>query len=103
MQAGTKTEARRFPRIRLEVDVNLDLRKASLIPGRTLDISEFGISPVLPTEMPIGEAVSREIRFPLELARVMAVVRNTKIFRYCFAFDRPDIGRDLIKKVPKQH
>jgi hypothetical protein len=84
----------------MEVEVNLDSKKGGLIPGRTVDISEFGISAVFPTELPVGESVRLQIRFPRELVSVTAVIRNRNIFRYGFEFDHPDIGRDLIKKLP---
>ena len=100
MHAGTKIEARRSPRIRLEVDVNIYSQKAGLVPGRTLDISESGISVVLPVELPIGEAVRLEVGFPREPVMVRAVVRNRNIFRHGFEFEQPSAGRELIKKVP---
>jgi hypothetical protein len=98
---GTKAEARRSPRIRLEVDVNIYSQKGGLVPGRTLDVSESGISAVVPVELPIGEAVRLEISFPLEPVTVRAVVRNRNIFRYGFEFEHTDTGRELLKKVPR--
>jgi hypothetical protein len=100
LHTGTKAENRRSPRIRLEIDVNIYSREAGLVPGRTLDISESGISAVLPAELPIGEAVKMEIRSRLEPVTVGAVVRNRDAFRHGFQFEQPGAGRELIKKFP---
>jgi hypothetical protein len=99
MQSGTQTEARRFPRVRLEVDVSLSFPQGGLVPGRTLDLSEAGMSAVLPVALLIGEIVRLEIKFPLEPVRVTAIVRNRNAFRYGFEFDQPGTGRELLKKV----
>ena len=96
MHTGTKAENRRAPRIRLEIDVNIHSQKAGLVSGRTLDVSETGISAVLLVELPIGEAVRLEIRSRLEPVMVGAVVRNRNIFRYGFQFEQPGFGRELI-------
>jgi hypothetical protein len=100
LHTGTKAENRRSPRIRLEIDVNIYSREAGLVPGRTLDISESGISAVLPAELAIGEAVKMEIRSRLEPVTVGAVVRNRDVFRHGFQFEQPGAGRELIKKFP---
>lgn len=100
MQVGTRKEGRRSPRIRMEVDVVVVSQKSGLVPGHTLDISESGISAVLPIDLPIGEVVRLEIRLPLEPVTVRAIVRNRNIFRYGFEFEQPDTGRELLKKVP---
>jgi hypothetical protein len=100
LQPGTKVEARRAPRVRLEVNLNIYSRKAGLIPGRSLDISESGISAILLVELPIGEVVKLEIRSRLEPVMVGAVVRNRNAFRYGFQFEQPGTGRELIKKFP---
>jgi len=100
LQTGTKAENRCAPRIRLEIDVNIYSQKAGSVSGRTLDVSETGISAVLPAELPIGEAVRLEIRSRVEPVTVGAVVRNRNVFRYGFQFDQPGAGRELIRKFP---
>ena len=100
MRTGTKAENRRSPRIRLEIDVNIYSQKVGLVPGRTLDVSESGISAVLPAELSIGEAVKMEIRSRSEPVTVGVAVRNRNVFRYGFEFDQPGAGRELIKKFP---
>lgn len=100
MQPGTKVDARRSPRIRLELDVNIYSKKSGLIPGRTLDISESGISVVLPVELPVGEVVKLEIMSRIEPVTVAAVVRNRNVFRYGLEFEQSGTGRELIKRFP---
>ena len=80
--------------------MNIYSQKAGSVPGRTLDVSETGISAVLPVELLIGEAVRLEIRSRLEPVTVGAVVRNRNVFRYGFQFEQPGAGRELIKKFP---
>jgi PilZ domain len=96
--AGTKTADRRFPRFLMEVDVNVYSKKNGLAPGRTVDISESGISAVVPVELSIGETVEMDIRFPLEATTVTVVVRNRNVFRYGFEFDQSKMGKELTGK-----
>jgi hypothetical protein len=104
---GTKSDARRFPRLHMEVDVNIYSQKNGVAPGRSADISESGISVVLPLELNIGETVKLEIKFPVEPATVTAVVRSRNAFRYGFEFSQPQggkepTGKELITRVPKR-
>jgi PilZ domain len=110
-KSGTKTEtkidARRFPRLQMEVDVNIFSQKNGVAPGRSVDISESGMSAVLPVELIIGETVKLEIRFPVEPATVIAVVRSRNAFRYGFEFKQPQggkepTGKDLVRRVPRR-
>jgi hypothetical protein len=100
LQTGTKVEARRAPRVRLEVEVNIHHSNAGLVPGRTVDVSESGISALLPVELAIGEVVKLEIASRLKPVMVGAVVRNRNASRYGFEFEQPGTGRELIKKFP---
>lgn len=95
---GAESEARRFPRFALDVDVNIYSQKDGLAPGRTVDISESGISTVVPIELLIGETVKMEIRFPLESATVTALVRSRNVLRYGFEFKQPETGKELTGK-----
>jgi hypothetical protein len=100
LQPGTKTEARRFTRFLMDVEVNVYTQKNGLAPGRTLDISESGISAVVPLELTLGEPVKLDIRFPLEPVMVTAVVRSRNASRYGFEFDQHGTGKELILKAP---
>ena len=104
MQLGTRTETRRSQRVRLEVDVTIYSREAGVVPGRTVDIGEFGISAVLPIELEIGETVKLEFQSALDRPLVEpivleAIVRNRNVFRYGFEFAQAGGGRELLKKL----
>jgi len=98
LHTGAKIEARRFPRVLMDVDVNIYSQRNGLAPGRTVDISEGGISAVVPIDLFIGETVKMEIRFPLESVTVTAVVRSRNVFRYGFECDQPKTGKELTGK-----
>jgi hypothetical protein len=51
---------RRHPRLELEAAVTVH-SESGLVPGRTLEVSESGISAILPVEPPVGETVELEI------------------------------------------
>ena len=62
-----ETENRRHRRLELETEVRI--RSANgFVPGRTLDISESGISAILPIELQVGEIVELKIKLPMALA-----------------------------------
>ena len=75
MHTGAKIEARRFPRVLMDVDVNIYSQRNGLAPGRTVDISEGGISAVVPIDLFIGEPMM------IERGHGSALLR-------CFADDR---------------
>lgn len=102
MQTPTRTEARRYPRVPLEVGVDIYSQQGAIVPGRTIDISESGTSALVPIELPIGEVVRLEIKLPSGPVEVVAVVRNRNAFRHGFEFVQSDIGRELIKEVRDQ-
>jgi hypothetical protein len=83
-----KTENRRHRRLELETE--LRIRSANgFLPGRTLDISESGVSALLPVELQVGEIVELQIKLPTTLATSRAVVRNRNVFRHGFEFLQP--------------
>jgi hypothetical protein len=80
------TEARRYPRFRLEVDVTVKSPTLGLIPGMSVEMSDSGMSAVLPVEVPVGEVVNLRISLPLGPVNQQAVVRNRNAFRHGFEF-----------------
>jgi hypothetical protein len=80
-----KGETRRHERLELETEVTVYLQ-SGMIPGRTLDISESGMSAILPVELRMGETVELRIKLPITVATVSAVVRNRNVFRHGFEF-----------------
>jgi PilZ domain-containing protein len=83
-------EARRDSRFRLNVDVNIDSPSIGSASGRTLDLSDHGLSAALPLELPVGEVV--QLNFTLRLGRVavFAAVRNRNEKRHGFQFVEPN-------------
>lgn len=58
-----------------------------MIPGIGLEISESGISVILPEELSLGEEIEFALLLPGGQLRASAVVRNKTMFRYGFEFD----------------
>jgi hypothetical protein len=70
----------------VEVIVRTD---SALLPGRTQDISEAGMSAVLPVELREGQEVELQIRLPSATETLRAIVRNRNVFRHGFEFMQP--------------
>ena len=83
-----RTENRRHPRLELEAELIL-WSESGLVPGRTLDISESGVSAILAVRLEIGAVVELKIKLPMALASTRAVVRSRNVFRHGFEFLQP--------------
>lgn len=79
-------ELRRHPRYQLEVEICVYPRNAEVVRGRTVDLSESGISAMLRVEVPVGEVVRLEFALPEGNVDVHAMVRQRNAFRYGFQF-----------------
>jgi hypothetical protein len=79
---------RRHPRLELEAAVTVH-SESGLVPGRTLEVSESGISAILPVEPPVGETAELEIKLPPTPGTARAIVRNRNVFRHGFEFVQP--------------
>jgi hypothetical protein len=79
-------DARRQPRFKLEVDIRIDSKTCGVLKGRTVDISESGISAMLKIEVPEDEFVELQFTLPFGPVVVYAVVRQRNAFRYGFQF-----------------
>jgi hypothetical protein len=91
-------DARRHPRCELNVEIKIYSRTAGLLFGRTLEISEGGLSAMLKIEAPLNEIVHLEFRLRLGFVAVRALVRHRNAFRFGFQFFEPDLGsQELIK------
>jgi len=88
-------DKRHHRRFKLEVKVNITSRTCGLLTGRTMDISESGISALLRIEVPLGEVVDLEFTLPLGHVVIYAMVRQKNAFRYGFQF----VGSDSAKKI----
>lgn len=90
-QAGTArapdfVEARRHARYKLQVNIRVYPRNASLVRGHTVDISESGIAVMLAIEIPVGEVVRLEFSLPMGDIECHALVRHRTAFRYGLQF-----------------
>jgi hypothetical protein len=75
IEAEDRRGKRRHRRLELEAEVTVRSENG-LVPGQSLDISESGMSVVLPVELPVGETVELEIKLPPTTATARATVRN---------------------------
>jgi hypothetical protein len=83
-QSGTGAagrEARRHPRFKLEVDIRISSKTAGVLTGRTVDMSESGISAILKIEVPVDEMVELKFSLPNGPVTVYAMVRHRNAFR----------------------
>ncbi|MGA8274671.1 MAG: PilZ domain-containing protein [Candidatus Sulfotelmatobacter sp.] len=92
-------DARGRPRFKLDVEIRIDSRTAGVLKGRTVDISESGISAMLKLEVPVGEFVELQFGLPFGLVRVYAMVRQRNAFRYGFQFVESHSARELIQST----
>jgi hypothetical protein len=79
---------RRHRRLELEAEVTVR-SESGLVPGRSLEVSESGMSAILPVELHVGEKVELQIKLPPTPATARAIVRNRNVFRHGFEFVQP--------------
>ena len=87
-ERGEVREKRRYQRLELKVDVIVRTDSA-MLPGRTQDISECGMSAILPVELREGQEVELQIRLPSATQTIRAIVRHRNVFRHGFEFVEP--------------
>lgn len=82
---------RRHPRHHLATPLNLwrQSGSATAIPGIALEISESGLSVILPEQLSLGEQVELDLELPAGHLRLSAVVRNQTGFRSGLEFQAP--------------
>jgi PilZ domain len=73
-------------RFSLEVPLRIQCRTGELVLGRTVDVSESGVSAMIPVGMVVGQAVELDFQLPSGAISVQAVVTNKTAFRYGFEF-----------------
>jgi hypothetical protein len=95
-------EARRHPRYKLEIDVRVYPRNASVVRGHSVDISESGLSAMLRVEVPVGEIVRLEFALPTGNVEIQALVRQRNAFRYGFQFVETSSTHDAIGRACRQ-
>lgn len=79
---------RRHSRHHLALPLNLWRRvgMGTMIPGIALEISQSGLSVILPEQLQVGENVELSIQLSGGQLRAAAVVRNQTIFRHGLEF-----------------
>jgi c-di-GMP-binding flagellar brake protein YcgR len=95
-------EARRHPRCKLDTDICIYPRNASVVRGHTVDISESGISAMLRDEVPIGELVRLEFTLTHGKVDVHALVCQRNAFRYGFQFVESSAAQPIIARTCRQ-
>ena len=95
-------DERRRPRFRLETEIRIYPRNCQVIRGRTVDISESGISAILKTEVPVGEVVRLEFDLPLGSVELPAMVRQRSAFRYGFQFVEASTAQETIGRTCRE-
>jgi hypothetical protein len=88
IKSEDRRDNRRQRRLKWEAEVTIRSKDGSLA-GRTLDISESGLSAILPVELQVGEIAELSIKLPMALETSRAVVRNRNVFRHGFEFLQP--------------
>src|ERR1700683_284411 len=97
-----KFDARRHPRFPFEADIIVHTRMEGTTAGRTVDISESGISALLATVVPLGEVVELNFNLPIGLVTIHAAARQRTAFRYGFQFLQSDPAMEVIKRTCQQ-
>ena len=97
-QPPFSNEQRANPRFSLDVPLRIHLRMGELILGRTVDISESGVSVMVPLEITIGQQIELDFKLPFGPVNVHAVVKNKNAFRYGLEFVLTDKERTIIKR-----
>lgn len=91
-------EARRDSRFKLDVAVTIDSPSQGCISGRTLDLSDHGLSATVPVELPVGEIVQLNFKLQLGAVVVFATVRNRNGHRHGFKFVEPNPAQHRIRE-----
>jgi len=99
---GLGVDARRHPRYKLDVGICVYARDSEVVRGRTVDISESGISAILRIEVPVAEVVRLEFTLPTGDVEIHAMVRQRNAFRYGFQFVESTSAQDRIGRTCRQ-
>ena len=95
-------DARRHARFKLEVDIGVYSRTCGMLQGRTVDLSESGISAMLRLEVPLGEVVRLDFELAFGPVSIHAVVRQRSAFRYGFQFLESNAVNEAIRATCQQ-
>lgn len=93
-----RMERRRHVRFLLDADVKVISDRVGLLPGQSFDISESGMSVLLPMELSVGESVRLIFTLPMGPVEVNALVRSRNAFRHGFEFLGEEASQALIRR-----
>jgi hypothetical protein len=93
------TDARGYPRFKLEIEIHVCSRAGVVLTGRTVDISESGIAAMLRMEVPLGELVKVDFTLPLGRVIIYAIGRQRSAFRYGFQFAESNSALELVRQT----
>jgi hypothetical protein len=97
--ASPRIDARRQPRVKIEIDITIISWTSGILKGYTVDIGESGIAAMLPIEAPLGETVELSFALPCGPLRIHAIVRQRNAFRYGFEFVDQDLVHEFIRRT----
>lgn len=95
-------DPRRHPRFKVETKIRIYPRNRPVVRGYTIDISESGISAMLPEEIALGEVVRLEFSLRTGDVDIYALVQQRNAFRYGFKFVEPCSSGDAIGLTCRQ-
>lgn len=91
-------ENRRDLRFKLYVNVTIHSPSLGSVLGKTLEISERGLSATVPVELPVGEVVEFNPTLRIGPVNFFATVSNRSAFRHGFQFVEPNPALHLIRE-----
>jgi hypothetical protein len=91
-------EARRDLKFKLYIDVKMRSRSTGSVLGKSLEMSERGLSATLPFELPIGKVVALNLMLRIGNVNVHATVRDRNAFRHGLQFLEPKPALRLIQE-----
>jgi hypothetical protein len=91
-------DARRDLRFKLHVEVKIDSPSMGSVSGRTLDISDHGLSATLPAQLLVGEVVLLNLTLRIGDVGVVGRVGNRNAYRHGFRFVEPNPAQHLIRE-----
>jgi hypothetical protein len=92
-------DPRHKPRFQFTVVLGVNSRTCGKLTGRTIDISESGVSALLRIEVPLGELVELDFTGPFGRVTVYATVRQRSAFRYGFQFVESTGAQAIIRAI----
>jgi PilZ domain len=85
------------PRFNIRVPIRVYSKTSGILVGDTADISESGLSAILPIEVAVGELVELEFTLPFGQVIIYAVVAQRNAFRYGFRFTESSYLKEVIR------